>query len=153
MKEISGANPDLLGQVIGDVQESGKAIELRQSQGMKVVEVMFDNFNRTQKLLALGLVDMVRFTDVYTDDELKAIAKIEDAALLKGRRTGRYGIEVEPSSTSPTAKYSDFTSILEIAKMYPDRVPAEVVVENSGLVNREDIIDKLEPASGEVAGK
>jgi len=27
--------------------------------------------------------------------------------------------------------------------MHPDRVPAEVVVENSGLLNKEDIIDKL----------
>ena len=73
MKEISGANPDLLGQLMQGYQESGKAIELRQAQGMKVVEVLFDNFARTQKLLALGLVDMVRFTDVYSDEEIRAV--------------------------------------------------------------------------------
>ena len=69
MKEISGVNFDLLGQLIEGHNESGKAIELRQAQGMKVVEVIFDNFARTQKLIALGLVDMVRFTDVYSDQE------------------------------------------------------------------------------------
>jgi len=56
MKEISGVNFDLLGQLIEGHNESGKAIELRQAQGMKVVEIVFDNFARTQKLIALGLV-------------------------------------------------------------------------------------------------
>ena len=43
MKEISGVNFDLLGQLIEGHNESGKAIELRQAQGMKVVEIVFDS--------------------------------------------------------------------------------------------------------------
>jgi threonine dehydratase len=82
MKEISGANPDLMGQFIENYAESGKAIELRQAQGMKVVEVLFDNFARTQKLVAMGLVDMIRFTNVYSDDEIRAAAQF---LLLRAR--------------------------------------------------------------------
>ncbi len=147
MKEISGANPDLQGQLLEGHNESGKAIELRQAQGMKVVEVVFDNFNRTEKLIALGLVDMVRNTCVYSDRELAEIARRNDievsSTLLAKRRNGRYGVKVEPSSNSPTSQYSNFMAVMEIARMYPERVPAEVVIENSGVTDKDGIIDKL----------
>ena len=149
MKEISGANPDLMGQYIENYAESGKAIELRQAQGMKVVEVMFDNFARTQKLLALGMVDMIRFTDVYSDDEIAAIVsesnETVDTALLKSRKVGRYGIKIESSSSSPTARYANFMNILEIARLFPERVPAEAVIEQSNLADKETLLEQLVP--------
>ncbi len=160
MKEISGANPDLLGHMMEGILESGKAIELRQAQGMKVVEVLFDNFSRTEKLLALGLVDMIRFTDVYSDNEIRAIASeklgTKDLAQLRSRRVGKYGIKIESSSSSPTARYANFMSIMEIARMYPERIPAEVVIENSDLANKEGIVQRMvnQPrAAGAVGGK
>ena len=150
MKEISGANPDLLGQVVEGYQESGKAIELRQAQGMKVVEVLFDNFARTQKLVALGLVDMVRFTDVYSDEEIKAIAGDKVSGinfdLLKKKSIGKYGIKIESSSSSPTAKYANFTSILEIARMFPERIGAEIVIENSDIFNKDKVLQQVKSA-------
>ena len=172
MKEISGANPDLMGQYIENYAESGKAIELRQAQGMKVVEVLFDNFARTQKLLALGMVDMIRFTDVYSDEEIKAILSdgpdgrsqktvvssqnnesdkqsIQDIlALLKDRKVGKYGIKIESSSSSPTARYANFANILEIARMFPERVPAEAVIEHSDLADKEKLLEQLVAAPG-----
>jgi len=153
MKEISGANPDLMGQILDNYAESGKAIELRQAQGMKVVEVLFDNFARTQKLLAGGLVEMIRFTNVYSDAEIAAIAveKNEriDTALLKSRKVGKYGIRIESSSSSPTARYANFTSILEIARLFPDQVDAKVVIENSDMPNKEVILQQVKPAASD----
>ena len=150
MKEISGANPDLMGQIIENYAESGKAIELRQAQGMKVVEVLFDNFARTQKLLAGGLVEMIRFTDVYSDEEIRAIASEKNetinTALLKSRKVGKYGIRIESSSSSPTARYANFTSILEIARLFPEQVDAKIVVEHSDLPNKEVILQQVQPA-------
>lgn len=153
MKEISGANPDLMGQFIENYAESGKAIELRQTQGMKVVEVLFDNLARTQKLIALGLVDMIRFTQVYSDEEIRAIVagsdKPVDVNLMKSRKVGRYGIKIESSSSSPTAQYADFLSILEIARMYPEQVGPDVVIENSTITNKDLILQKLKPAEAD----
>jgi len=130
--------------------ESGRAIELRQTQGMKVVEVMFDNFSRTQKLVTLGLVDMVRHTDVYSFEEMKAIVSEKnehvDLSLMKDRRIGRYGIKIESSSSSPIARFANFNSLMSIVEKFPDRIPPEVVVENSDLTNKESIIDKIVPA-------
>jgi hypothetical protein len=149
MKEISGANYDLLGQMVEGHNESGKAIELRQSQGMKVVEVVFDNFARTQKLLASGIVDMIRFTNVYSNEEIRAILAERDEnmnlAMLKDRKLGRYGISIASSSSSPTARYSKFMSIMEIAQMYPDQIGPEVLIENSDIPNKESILQQITP--------
>jgi hypothetical protein len=35
---------------------------------------------------------------------------------------------------------------MSIVEKYPDRIPPEVVVENSDLTNKESIIDKIVPA-------
>ena len=35
---------------------------------------------------------------------------------------------------------------MEIVKLFPDRIPPDVVVENSDLANKESIIDKITPA-------
>ena len=149
MKEISGANHNLMGQVTENFAESGKAIELRQAQGMKVVEVVFDNFARTQKLMALGLVEMIRFTDVYTDDEIAAIVAESDEDIdlgrLKDRKAGKYGITVQSSSSSPTVRYANFMNVLEIARMYPERVPAEAVIERSDMADKEKLVEQLVP--------
>ena len=157
MKEISGANPDLMGQAIQGENESGIAIQLRQAQGMKVVEVMFDNFARTQKLITLGLVDMVRHTDVYSDEEILNIVSDKnmdvDLNLLRSRKVGKYGIKIESSTSSPTARYANFTSIMDIAKMFPDRIPPEAVIENSNIVNKEGLIDRILPVQTAVEDK
>ena len=152
MKEISGANHNLMGQVTENFAESGKAIELRQAQGMKVVEVVFDNFARTQKLMATGLVEMIRFTDVYTDDEIRAVVTENneriDTDLLKSRKVGKYGITVQSSSSSPTKRYANFMNVLEIARMFPERVPAEAVIERSDLADKEKLVEQLVAAPG-----
>jgi hypothetical protein len=157
LREISGANADLLGQVQSGRPESGKAIALRQSQGMKVIEIVFDNLSRTQKLMGKSLVDVIRFTEIYCDDEIAAIVAESEEAVdlngLKDRRIGRYGIKVETASSSPTARYANFMSILEVAQMYPGQVPVEAVIEASDITNKERIIDQLVPVVTEVSGQ
>ena len=43
----------------------------------------------------------------------------------------------------PTARYADFMAMLEIARMYPDRIPPEVVIANSNLANKEVIAQQV----------
>ena len=52
--------------------------------------------------------------------------------------------QVKSFSSSPTAQYADFMSMLEIARTYPDRLPPEVVIENSNLANKEVIVQQIE---------
>ena len=50
MKELSGINSDML--AMQESQASGRAIMLRQKQGLVMVQKLFDNNSRTKKLLA-----------------------------------------------------------------------------------------------------
>jgi hypothetical protein len=87
---------------------------------------------------------------VYSDSEISAIASDKneriDTALLKSRKVGKYGIRIESSSSSPTARYANFTSILEIARLFPEQVDAKVVIENSDMPNKEVILQQVRPA-------
>ena len=124
-----------------------------------------------------SLVDVIRFTDIYGDDEIAAIvaesevpngygsvasgggSELESSlsaklphnirAGLKDKRIGRYGIKVETSSSSPTARYANFMSILEVAGMYPGQVPVEAVIEASDITNKERIVERLRAPADE----
>ncbi|RKY09553.1 MAG: hypothetical protein DRP56_02490, partial [Planctomycetota bacterium] len=91
------------------------------------------------------------------DDEIAEIVaeNEEDVELsgLKDRRIGRYGIKVETASSSPTARYANFMSILEVAQLYPGQVPVEAVIEASDITNKEAIIDQLVPVGTEVSSQ
>lgn len=69
-----------------------------------------------------------------------------DLEMLRSRKVGRYGIKIESSSSTPTARYANFMSILEIARMYPDRIGPEMVIEYSDLPKKELILQQVKPA-------
>lgn len=59
----SGINPDLLAAQEGG-QDSGRAIALRQKQGMVMVQGMFDNLSRSKKQLAKFILSQL--SEIYT---------------------------------------------------------------------------------------
>jgi hypothetical protein len=62
IKEISGINADLL--AMNDKQASGRAIHLRQQQGIVMLQRILDNFSYTTKLL--GRFIMSQLGEIYT---------------------------------------------------------------------------------------
>jgi hypothetical protein len=63
MKEASGINADLLAAQEGG-QDSGRAIALRQKQGLVMVQGMFDNLSRSKKCLAKFILSQL--PEIYT---------------------------------------------------------------------------------------
>lgn len=65
IKEMSGVNPDLLA---NDSQsQSGRAILLKQKQGLIMVQEMLDNFSETKKML--GSFILSQLGEIYTVEE------------------------------------------------------------------------------------
>jgi len=62
MKEISGINADLL--AMGDQSSSGRAIALRQQQGVVMIQRILDNFGHTKQLL--GRFILSQLGELYT---------------------------------------------------------------------------------------
>lgn len=74
MKEISGINTDLLAMAEGG-QDSGRAIALRQKQGMVMVQKVFDNLSRTKRIV--GRFILSQLGEIY--DAKTAIKVLGDA--------------------------------------------------------------------------
>lgn len=63
MKDISGINADLLSSQTGGA-DSGRAIHLRQQQGIIMLQRILDNFSRTQKMI--GKFILSQLSELYT---------------------------------------------------------------------------------------
>jgi hypothetical protein len=76
ISNISGVNPANFGAT--QAMESGKLNELRQIQGITTNSNIFDNFDKTMKYLGQLLVDIIRSTSLYTQEEMETIVEDED---------------------------------------------------------------------------
>ncbi len=76
MKEISGINADLLAQ--NESTQSGKAIHLRQQQGMVMIQRIMDNFSFTKKLI--GKFILSQLGELYT---IESAVRVVGEAFIK----------------------------------------------------------------------
>ena len=77
MKEASGINTDLL--AMNEKQASGRAIHLRQKQGLVMVQKLFDNLSRTKRQIGRFILSV--FPEIYDID--KAIKVVGDSFIVK----------------------------------------------------------------------
>lgn len=170
LKKISGVNSDLLGYT-PEKAESGVAMELRRKHGLMTTEQLFDNFEYSQRLLGQKLVDFVRKTDVFSDEELGAIAEernfkpvdkatgqpIDIMALAKSRKVGKYGIVMSTRDSSPTARMFAFQTMMEAMKQGL-QIPQDMVVEASDWPFKDELVERIkaaqqaQPAPGVIPG-
>jgi hypothetical protein len=57
------------------------------------------------------------------------------------------------SSSSPIARFANFSNLMEIVKTFPNQIPPDVVIENSDLANKENIIDRIVPLGTAISDK
>jgi hypothetical protein len=69
LKEASGVNPDLLAS--SSQSQSGRAILLKQRQGLAMIQEMLDNFANTKKMV--GKFILSQLSDIFTLDTAKKI--------------------------------------------------------------------------------
>jgi len=150
IKMISGINADLLG-YDKTKSESGVAMETRRAQGLMVANSIFDNFDYTQQLFGEMLVEIIRNTNVFSDEEIKLIAKeqnepdAEFEQTLKTRQSwsiGRYGLKIIESPMSMTERTARFEQLTQMAQAGLP-IPPDVILESSDLPNKEEIVNGL----------
>jgi hypothetical protein len=154
MKEISGANDDLLGFQPAQ-HESGVAMEHRRSQGMVILEVMFDNFRRAQQALNFALVELIRRTGVYTPEEIGAIWEGQEIPgheiPLDSLLVGKYAIKITEAPKSPTLRAWNLERLMELVKMGLPIDPKRLL-EASDIPNKEQLIADIEARQASAPG-
>lgn len=167
MQNISGINPSLLEQV-PEGKESGRAKMLRQQAGLVVSEIIFDNFARTQKQLGIFLWEIIRRTDVYSEQEIMSIVQesnlksfikqgpegqqIIDISPIRSWYLGRYGIKVSRSTNLPTVKMANFEMALDALRAGLP-IPPDIIMELSDLPNKDEIVARLKQMPAQLPSK
>jgi hypothetical protein len=154
MEEISGVNPDLTG-TNPSSNESGRARLIRQEAGLMVTQIAFDNFNRTLEKMGSFAWDLIRRSEIYSDEEIQAILQEDtlqhftdeqgnnaDFSAMRDWRNSNYGVRVERSPHSPTAKSETSEEMLRMREAGIG-IPDDLVVEASELPNKEKVIQRI----------
>jgi hypothetical protein len=147
--KISSVNVNMLAQ--GAASESGVKDRQRINQGLIGSEIIFDNMKLTHKIYSETMIEMIRFGNTFSTQEMMAIAseaKMEqnvDQLLeaIRSRKTGKYGIQISSSPTNPTIRFANFEMLLDMAKIYGEVIPPDIVIDASDVTKKEEIIERL----------
>jgi len=157
MKKISGLNPDIMGQ--GDKRtDSGIAILRRQRQGATISEPVYDNFRLSQRIFGETLIEMIRHSQVYSPAEVAHIMQDEKQEIdieqlykaMKSWAVGHYGYKVEQQPNMPTIRMANLEVLMNLANAGLP-IPIDVIIENSDIPNKEEIVQRVREEAQRVA--
>ena len=108
--EISGVNEELLGSAVDD--KAGVLSMLRQGAGLTTLQVLFDNLDRSQKLLGRLIMTIVQAN--FTPGKIKRIIEAEPAPQFYNKAFGKYDVAVEDGLNTTTQKQMQFAQMLQL---------------------------------------
>ena len=158
-KEISGVNEALLGAGRSD---SSKALESRRQGGLVQQEIIFDNLDYTRELRAELMLEVVQ--NYYTETRLiQVFEKNEDGDDIEGEllinepgpedeilndlTLGEYSVVISSVARRDTFDESVFDQ-LQSMREAGVQIPDFVLVENSLLSNKGEIVEMMKKAAG-----
>jgi hypothetical protein len=108
LQNISGLNAEMMAQMEKDIP--GIAIQLRQRQGLIMLQEIFDNRRMTKKEIGKRYIKMVQKN--YTPQKIGRILNQQPAPGFYTKDFGRYDSVVDESMTSPTQKEYNFHKLM-----------------------------------------
>lgn len=113
VQEISGVNEELLGSAIDD--KAGILSMLRQGAGLTTLQRLFDQLDRSQKLLGKVMIDVIQTN--FTPGKIKKIIQEEPAPQFYNKAFGKYDSAVEEGINSTTQKQMELAQLLQLREM------------------------------------
>lgn len=157
IKSISGVSDYMTGQAREDV--SAKAVALNQNRGSFNLAKVTDSLNRTDKLLARNMLDLVQF--YYTEPRVinvvsdRLTGEVESVGMnqvdpstgevLNDLTIGEYDVVVTSTPVRETLEDSQFQQALALRELGIP-IPDTTLIENSRLLRKSDIIKQMQDA-------
>jgi hypothetical protein len=110
ISEVSGVNEELLG--ANNDQLAGVLSALRQGAGLTTLQVLFDQLDRSQKLLGKIMIDIIQKN--FTPGKIKRITAEEPAEQFYNKSFGRYDAAVEEGLNTTTQRQMQFAQLLQL---------------------------------------
>jgi len=162
IKAQTGINADLLSSS-ERADASGRAIALRQRQGIVMVQKLFDNLSRTKQIA--GKFMLSQLNEIFTVTAVKKVlgeafirknfsrteqgpdgqpaTVLDSKSEMELQRTinkvlndvsiGKYDVAVGESVMSETMRMAQFNELKEFVQMFPQAVNPQVIIEESSL--------------------
>jgi len=137
VSEISGVNEELLGSAVDD--KAGILSMLRQGAGLTTLQVLFDQLDRSQKLLGNIMIDIIQAN--FTPGKIKKILGTEEPTdQFYNKAFGKYNAVVEEGLNTSTQKQMQFAQMLQLREV---GVPISTndLLEAATLVGKKKIIE------------
>lgn len=154
IKEISGVSDSARGFDRADV--AAKAIQAKQAAGSVNLAKPLDNLARTRHMLAIRILDLVQ--KFYTEKRVLQItgnrldAQTEDVTINSGEdddvTVGRYDVVVTSVPARNTFQESQFQEAVQLKELGL-QIPDTVLIQNSSLENKQEIIEGFSPSEEE----
>lgn len=142
VSEISGVNEELLGSATDD--KAGILSMLRQGAGLTTLQVLFDQLDRSQKLLGKIMIDIIQSN--FTPGKIKKILEGEEPSpQFYNKAFGKYHCMVEEGLNTSTQRQMQFAQMLQLKEMGVPISPGDLL-EAATLQNKDRIIKNLEQA-------
>jgi hypothetical protein len=142
VQEISCVNEELLGSA--EDSKAGILSMLRQGAGLTTLQVLFDNLDRSQKLLGKLQIDTIQTN--FTPGKIKKILEGEEPSpQFYSKAFGKYDAVVEEGLNTTTQKQMQFAQLLQLKEVGVP-VPDDVLLEACTLQNKKKLLEAINAA-------
>jgi hypothetical protein len=139
ISQISGVNEELVGSATDD--KAGILSMLRQGAGLTTLQGLFDQLDRSQKLLGKLMIDIIQAN--FTPGKIKKILEgKEPTAQFYNKAFGKYGAAVEEGMNTTTQRQMEFAQLLHL-KESGVPIPDTALLESCTLQNKKQLIETI----------
>ena len=137
LTQISGVNEELLGAAVDD--KAGILSMLRQSAGLTTLQILFDQLDRSQRLLGKLCIDLIQSN--FTPGKVKRILSGEEpTAQFYNKAFGRYDAVVEDGLNTQTQRQMQFAQMLQLHEAGVP-ISTQDLLEAATIQNKKTIIE------------
>jgi hypothetical protein len=137
--EISGVNEELLGSAVDD--KAGILSMLRQGAGLTTLQSLFDQLDRSQKLLGQLIIDVIQAN--FTPGKVKKILEgQEPTPEFYNKAFGKYHAAVEEGLNTTTQKQMNFAQLLQLREIGVP-IPDHLLLDASTIVEKNKLIEAV----------
>lgn len=140
--EISGVNEELLGSASDD--KAGILSMLRQGSGLTTLQTLFDQLDRSQKLLGKLMIDIVQRN--FTPGKVKRITEQEPTNQFYNQSFGKYDAAIEEGLNTSTQRQMQFAQLLHLREVGVP-IPDEQLIEAATLQDKNKLTEAIAKAN------
>jgi len=140
IQEISGVNEELLGSAVDD--KAGILSMLRQGAGLTTLQSLFDQLDRSQKLVGKLMIDIVQAN--FTPGKIKKILENQEPSQqFYNKAFGKYGAAIEEGFNTTTQKQMQFAQLLQLREVGV-QIPDDVLLDAATLQDKKKLTDAVQ---------